>query len=100
MGLDVNKVGTSRQFIKEIVLKTLLSKVEEINHKLEDLKKNLSYFERKYGMVTEAFYEKFVQGSLEDEIDFFEWKATKEMCDALKAEKDALLEVLNDPGVL
>ncbi|MDN5362505.1 MAG: hypothetical protein PWP70_1552 [Moorella sp. (in: firmicutes)] len=87
-------MDTSKQLIKKVVLKTLLSKIEEINHKLADLKTSLGYFEKKYGMATEAFYHHFIEGSLEDEMDFFEWKTTKEMYDELKAEKDALLEIL------
>lgn len=94
MGLDADKINASEKMVKRLVLKTLLAKVEEINRTVEELKKSLGYFERKYGMSTEAFYQAFVQGSLDDNMDFFEWKATKDMLDELKIEKEALLGVL------
>ncbi|OIQ12260.1 hypothetical protein [Neomoorella thermoacetica] len=94
MGLDVDKINSTEQMVKRVVLKTLLAKVEEINRTVEDLKKSLGYFEKKYGMATETFYQEFIQGILDDNMDFFEWKATKDMLDELKIEKEALLGVL------
>ncbi|MEW8959356.1 MAG: hypothetical protein AB2448_09670 [Moorella sp. (in: firmicutes)] len=94
MGLEADKINATEQMVKKVVLKTLLAKVEEINRTVEELKKSLGYFERKYGMTTEAFYQDFIQGTLEDNMDFFEWKATKDMLDELKIEKEALLGVL------
>ncbi|OIQ09993.1 hypothetical protein [Neomoorella thermoacetica] len=94
MGLDVDKINNTEQMVKRVVLKTLLAKVEEINRTVEDLKKSLGYFEKKYGMATETFYQEFIQGILDDNMDFFEWKATKDMLDELKIEKEALLGVL------
>ncbi|WP_338818453.1 hypothetical protein MTCOM_23620 [Moorella thermoacetica] len=94
MGLDVDKINNTEQMVKKVVLKTLLAKVEEINRTVEDLKKSLGYFEKKYGMATETFYQEFIQGILDDNMDFFEWKATKDMLDELKIEKEALLGVL------
>ncbi|MGI9862252.1 hypothetical protein SDD30_12815 [Moorella naiadis] len=94
MALDANEINSPRYTTKKVVLKTIQAKVEEINHSLEELKKNLGYFEKKYGMSSQTFYQNFVQGSLSDEIDFFEWKATKDIFDELRIEKEALLEVL------
>ncbi len=54
----------------------------------------MNYFERKYGMKTEEFYEKFVSGAAGDDIDFFEWKALKEISDELKEEKKVLIEII------
>ena len=45
-------------------------------------------------MKTEEFYKEFVNGALGDDIDFFEWKASKELYDELKEEKRVLVEVI------
>ncbi|MEN4006009.1 MAG: hypothetical protein PQ964_01395 [Methanobacteriaceae archaeon] len=37
---------------------------------------------------------KDVGGVLEDDMDFFEWKASKEIYDELKEEKGALIEAI------
>ncbi len=45
-------------------------------------------------MKTEEFYKKFLNGMLEDDMDFFEWKASREICDELEEEKRMLLEAI------
>lgn len=94
MVLEVKNTGISKDLVKDVVIRTLRSRVEEINQKLKDIYENMSYFERKYGMKTEEFYEKFVNEALGDEMDFFEWKASKELHDELKEEKSVLVEVI------
>jgi hypothetical protein len=94
MALEVKDTGIPKDLVKDVVIRTLRSRVEEINQKLKDIYENVSYFERKYGMKTEEFYEKFVSGALGDDMDFFEWKASKEIHDELKEEKRVLIEVI------
>ncbi len=59
--------------MKEVVIRTLRSRVEEINHKLKDIHESMNYFERKYDIKTDDFYEKFVSGAVGDDMAFFEW---------------------------
>ena len=94
MALEVKNTGIPKDLVKDVVIRTLRSRVEEINQKLTDIYENMSYFEKKYGMKTEKFYEKFVSGALGDDMDFFEWKASKEIHDELKEEKRVLIEVI------
>lgn len=46
---------------------------------MQEIQKNISYFE------------KFLNGELGDDMDFFEWKAAKEVYDELEKEKKLLL---------
>ena len=94
MVLDVRSTAISKDLAKDVVIRTLRSRVEEINHKLKDIHVSISYFERKYGMKTDEFYEKFVSGVIGDDMDFFEWKASKEISDELKEEKRVLIEII------
>ena len=80
--------------VKNAVIKTIRHRIEEINHELGEIVKNLEYFERKHGLKTDKFYEKFLKGEMGDDMDFFEWKASKEICDELNKEKELLLEAL------
>ena len=84
---EVKNIGIPKDLVKDVVIRTLRSRVEEINHKLKDIHDSMNYFERKYGMKTDEFYEKFVNGAVGDDMDFFEWKALKEINDELKEEK-------------
>jgi len=45
-------------------------------------------------MRTEEFYERFLAGELGDDMDLFEWKASKEISDELNGEKRVLLEAI------
>lgn len=63
------------------------SEISELNQKvkncyddLEDLIKELSTFEQKYGLPSEQFFRKFKRGELEHKTDFFEWYAYLDMC--------------------
>lgn len=80
--------------VKNAIMKTIQHRLEEINHDSAEIVQNLEYFERKYGLKTDGFYEKFLRGELEDDMDFFEWKASKEIYDELSKQKDLLLEAI------
>jgi len=80
--------------VKNAVIKTVQHRIEEINRELVEIVKNLEYFERKHGLKTAKFYEKFLKGKLEDDMDFFEWKASKEIYDELRKQKDLLLKAI------
>ena len=94
MVLEVKNIGIPKDLVKDVVIRTLRSRIEEIKQKLSDIYENMRYFERKYGMKTEEFYEKFLSGTLGDEMGFFEWKASKDIYDELKEEKRVLVEVI------
>ncbi len=94
MALEMKNTGISKDLMKDVVFRTLMSKLEEINQKLNDINENMKYFEKKYGMKTEEFYKKFLNGILEDDMDFFEWKASREICNKLEEEKKMLLEAI------
>jgi len=94
MAAEIKSTGISKETMKDAVIRTLRSKIEEINQKLIDTRKNIRYFEKKYGMKTEEFYEKFQAGELGDDMDFFEWKALKEIYDELNEERRVLLEAI------
>ncbi|AEA46525.1 hypothetical protein [Archaeoglobus veneficus] len=80
--------------IKVTITKTIQRRIEEINRTLQELSKNIEYFEKKYGMKTDEFYDRFVKGELGDEMDFFEWKSSKDLYDELKKEKELLLRAI------
>jgi wobble nucleotide-excising tRNase len=94
MSVEIKNSGFLKDSVKHVVIRTLMSKLEEINQKLNDINENMKYFEKKYGMQTEIFYQKFVNGALEDDIDFFEWKASYEICNELEEEKKMLLKAI------
>jgi hypothetical protein len=55
------------------VSKLLVYEIEKLETRCQKLKKKLAAFEEKYGMNTEAFVQRFQEGNMGDEMDFFEW---------------------------
>ena len=91
MASEVKGTTISNDLVKDAVIRTIRSRIEEINQKLNDIYESMRYFERKYGMKTEEFYKEFVDGVLGDDMDFFEWKASAEIYSELKEEKKVLI---------
>ena len=94
MAADIKNAGLSKDFVKGVVSRKIKSRIAEINQKLIDLYNSMKYFEKKYGMKTEDFHKKFLTGSLGDDMDLFEWKASCEMYKELQEEKTALFEAI------
>ena len=94
MAAEIKNSGFSKEMMKEVVTRTLKLKIEEINQKLINAQETIRYFEKKYGMRTEEFYKRFLTGELGDDMDLFEWKASKEISDELNGEKKVLLEAI------
>lgn len=94
MALYVRNTQIPGSEVKNIVIKTLKSHIEDINQNLSEIRESMGYFERKYGIDTDEFYAKFTEGTMGDDMDFFEWKASKEIYEELKGEKKALLEAI------
>lgn len=80
--------------VEEAVRRTLSDRVEDINRRLGELAEDVEYFEKKYGLETDEFYERFREGEMGDDMDLFEWKAAKEVRDELLEEKRLLLEAI------
>lgn len=80
--------------VESAVVKTIQHRVEEINHESRKILESMEYFQRRYGLKTREFYEKFLKGELGDDMDFFEWKACKEIYDELTKERGLLLEAV------
>jgi len=94
MLLEAKKTGIPEEVVKDVVARTLRAKIAELNNKLREIEESIRYFERKYGMKTADFYDKFKRGEAGDAMDFFEWKALKELNDELTEERNALLAVI------
>lgn len=53
-------------------------------------KKQIHHLEKKYGMTTSDFLEKFEKGSIGDEQDFFDWYAFHKLLSSWIRTKNAL----------
>jgi len=61
---------------------------------LDSLLRSLAAYERKYGMISADFYEKYLAGKMEDTADFVEWAGDYQHYIALKQELEQKLKVV------
>lgn len=94
MALVVKNTTIPENQVKDVVIKALKDRIEKLNQKIDELQRNMDYFKRKYGMESEKFYQRFKSGELGDDRDYLEWKASWEIFNELKNEKDALIETI------
>ena len=94
MAVDIKKTEISKDFVNGVISRTIKSRIEEINQKLTDIYNSRKYFEKRYGMKTEEFYEIILAGSLGDHMDFIEWKAFSDVYKELQEERKAHFEAI------
>ena len=64
----------------EIVKDSLAHEIEISKFMLDKNKKKIMEFEKKYKMTSDDFYQKFENGKVGDNEEFFEWFAYIEYC--------------------
>jgi hypothetical protein len=52
---------------------------QDASQQIMDLERRLKFFEEKYHMPSDDFYQRFKSGELGDSMDFFEWNTYYEM---------------------
>jgi len=92
----VEIVGVTK-YSKEVVSKAIGRAVEtrlaDLDQRIEEITDRIRSFESKYHMRTEAFVKRYNAGELEENLDYMEWIACKEILEDLAKEKDMLLQV-------
>lgn len=90
----VDVVGVTKR-PKERVREAVEVRLREVKASIEKVGKSLKDFEAKHKMSTEIFYRKYLSGELEENLDFMEWRACKEILEDLLEEKGLLEEIAN-----
>ncbi|MBF0450660.1 MAG: hypothetical protein HQK75_08165 [Candidatus Magnetomorum sp.] len=79
----------------EITTQTLMKLIEfekNSNEKqLDDLKKDVFFFEKQYGMKSDQFYKEYQNGKRGDDMDFIEWASLIQMINRIEQK----IEILN-----
>ena len=94
----VDVIGVTKhpkERVTEAVERAVEARLREIRASIEKVGDSLKDFEAKYRMPTEVFYKKYLGGELEENWDFMEWRACKEILEDLVEEKSLLEEIAN-----
>ncbi len=90
----VGLTSLSKEVIAEGVLNVVKGRLMVIKEELHNLKNDLARLEEKYGYSSDIFLQKFQNGELGDEEDFFVWQGSLNLLKGLHEEEQLLREVL------
>ena len=76
--------GYEDRFLDNALRKIISHQLARDRADLQVLQQDLAELERKYGVSSEEFYEKFQAGQMSDEADFMEWNALYKMTTKLR----------------
>jgi hypothetical protein len=82
--------GYEDSFLDNALRKIISHQLIKDQADLKVLQQDLAELERKYGMKSEEFYERFQAGQMSDEPDFMEWNALYKMATKLRNRLDIL----------
>lgn len=83
----------SKKTVSKAVGKAVEARLDDLDQSIVKLRDTIRGFETKYGMETEGFLARYGAGELEENLDYMEWRACKEILEDLAREKEMLLEI-------
>jgi hypothetical protein len=76
--------GYEDSFLDNALQKIISHQLARDQADLQVLQRDLAELERKYGISSEEFYERFQAGQISDEADFMEWNVLYKMASKLR----------------
>ena len=88
--LSVKSDSGKRETIKQLLLDGLEEEKKRLEYALDLTIKKIKGFEKKFGMSTDEFLEKFKSGEVKEDEETFEWWGEKKLADELKVNLDTI----------
>lgn len=82
--LNIKTVSGEVETIKKFLVDGLDEEKKRLEYALELTQKKLKDFEKKFGMSTDMFLEKFKTGEIKENDETFEWWSEKKIVDELR----------------
>ncbi len=76
---DIIRKNLYDDYLIKSLKKIIAYETRKTRKELESLKEELRAYEAKYNMTSEDFYNKFTNGLVGDDADYFEWSAIYKM---------------------
>ena len=92
--IRIYEAGQVSELMDRTVDKLLSVEETEARQDIEDLTAALLAYEERFGMASEAFYQRFEAGELGDRADFIEWASFYDMLQNAKKR----LQAVSDEG--
>jgi len=88
------KTAYPKEKITEQLLNLVKGRLTIIKKEITEIQMDIKQFQSKYSLNDEEFIEKYQNGELGDDQDFFVWKGSIQLLDALSEEEKMLREIL------
>ena len=89
----VGPTSHSKETVSRAIEKALEARLADLDQSIGKLRDVVRGFEAKYAMSTETFSSRYAEGKLEENPDYMEWRACKEILEDLVQESEMLQEV-------
>ena len=89
----VGPTSHSKETVSRAIEKALEARLADLDESIGKLRDVVRGFEAKYAMSTETFSSRYAEGKLEENLDYMEWRACKEVLEDLVQEREMLQEV-------
>ncbi len=67
------------EYLEKAISKIISYEITKSQKEVDDLRKDLNKFEKRFSMTSADFFKKYTSGKLEDSADFFEWSSLFQM---------------------
>lgn len=84
VALNIKTISGEVETIKKFLVDGLDEEKKRLEYALELTQKKLRDFEKKFGMSTDMFLEKFKTGEIREDGETFEWWSEKKIVDELR----------------
>lgn len=89
----VGPTSHSKETVSRAIEKALEARLADLDESIAKLRDVVRGFEAKYAMSTETFSSRYAERKLEENLDYMEWRACKEILEDLVQEREMLQEV-------
>ena len=97
----VEKEEVGDEVMEATVSKLLSYELEKLRGRQSQIREKLTAFEERYSLRTDEFCQRFREGKMGDEMDFFEWSALADIHQEISqrlTEAERLNSASSDPG--
>ena len=89
---QLERLGLTSSLVAVTIDKLYTHEIAEARRKLEEFKAELAEFEVQYKMASAEFFQRFQDGQMGDDMDFFDWSALVQMTNNLQTRLNLLTQ--------
>ena len=90
----IGDTSTDKEILEEKITDLIKERLVAIKQQLLEIESELTFYTKKYSLNEQEFLEKFTNGTLGDDEDYFMWEGTLNIKQKLVKEQEMLSELV------